>query len=133
MLVKCPKCELNYMESTDRMCKVCFREIHGTDMPEEQDLCSVCNVTPVMTGKEVCSSCFRELKAQRAAVSDDDDADEVLDDEDKETIDDDMDEDLVGNEDMPEPEFREIDRNLSLDELGEQEEADSEEEEDEEL
>ena len=28
-LLKCPRCELNYMKSTDQMCKVCYRELHG--------------------------------------------------------------------------------------------------------
>ena len=28
-LVKCPRCELNYMNDTDTMCSVCRREVRG--------------------------------------------------------------------------------------------------------
>ncbi len=127
MLVICPKCELNYMESTDRMCRVCYREIHGTDVPEETELCSVCNETPVMSGKDLCPICYKEISAERALA---DDEDAVAEDgEDDEEVIDEIVPDLVDSDDIPEPEFQEIDRNLSLDELSEQEEADSDEEE----
>ncbi len=128
MLVKCPKCELNYMENTDRMCKVCFREIHGTDMPEEQELCSVCGEAPVLSGKELCSVCFKELNAERTAPEGEDE--ESLDGEDSVSTMDEIAPDLTDTDDIPEPEFQEIDRNLSLEELSEQEEADADEEED---
>lgn len=126
MLVKCPKCELNYMDSADKMCKVCFREIHGSDMPEELELCGVCNEVPVLPGKDVCSLCQRELNAQRALTGEAELGEEPLDAEDD--VISSMDEivpDLSDTGDIPEPEFQEIDRNLSLDELSEQEEADS--------
>lgn len=134
MLVKCPKCELNYMDSADRMCKVCFREIHGSDMPDEQELCSVCNEAPVLPGKDVCSLCLRELNAQRVLVGEAEDGEEPLDAEDDgiSTMDEIVPE-LNDTGDIPEPEYQEIDRNLSLDELSEQEEADADVEEEDDL
>ena len=99
MFVKCPKCELNYMESTDKMCKVCYREIYGTDMPEEAELCNICNETPVMQGKDVCSFCFKEILAtepdEENEAPADEDEDEMLADEADVDSDDD---DLVGSQ-----------------------------------
>ena len=28
-LVKCPRCELNYMNEGEKMCSVCRKELHG--------------------------------------------------------------------------------------------------------
>ncbi len=71
-LVRCPRCELNYMNDGDRMCSVCRKEMRGS--PEQYDvieLCSECGENPVVTGKELCIYCLKEL-ARRAADQPDD-------------------------------------------------------------
>jgi len=129
VLVKCPKCELNYMEETDKMCRVCFREIHGTEMPEEQEMCTICNEVPVMQGKVFCQTCFREMNGEKVdtleAVATEDDEDEPIlaGGESVSTMDEIVPD--LSDSDIPEPEFREIDKDLSLEELEEKEEADS--------
>ena len=65
-LVKCPRCELNYMNDTDKMCSVCRREVRGeSEQFEMIEMCSECGENPVVPGQELCAYC-------RSAVSTDD-------------------------------------------------------------
>ena len=62
-LVKCPRCELNYMNDTDEMCSVCRREVRGeSEQYEMIELCSECGENPVVPGYELCSFCLKELQ-----------------------------------------------------------------------
>ena len=71
-LVKCPRCELNYMNDTDKMCSVCRREVLGeSEQFEMIEMCSECGENPAVPGQELCSYCLKEL-ARRTAVSTDD-------------------------------------------------------------
>ena len=64
-LIKCPRCELNYMLDTDKMCSVCKREVRGESEQDEMlGLCSECGENPVVPGQELCAYCLKEL-AQR--------------------------------------------------------------------
>ena len=58
-LVKCPRCELNYIQEGEKYCKVCMRELKGEQTQEEMELCSVCNAAPALPGKDVCLSCLK--------------------------------------------------------------------------
>jgi len=71
-LVKCPRCELNYMNDTDTMCSVCRREVRGeTEQFEMIELCSECGENPVVPGQELCAFCLKE-QARRAESMDGD-------------------------------------------------------------
>ena len=64
-LIKCPRCELNYMLDTDKMCSVCKREVRGESEQDEMlELCSECGENPVVPGQELCAYCLKEM-AQR--------------------------------------------------------------------
>ncbi len=66
-LIKCPRCELNYMLDTEKMCSVCKREVRGeSEQYEMVELCSECGENPVVPGQELCAYCLKEL-AQREA------------------------------------------------------------------
>lgn len=72
-LVKCPRCELNYMNDTDEMCSVCRREVRGeSEQYEMIELCSECGENPVVPGYELCSFCLKELQHRTAADSGED-------------------------------------------------------------
>ena len=72
-LIKCPRCELNYMLDTEKMCSVCRREVRGeSEQYEMIELCSECGENPVVPGQELCAYCLKEL-AQRDADSQNDD------------------------------------------------------------
>ncbi len=63
-LVKCPRCELNYMNDTDKYCAVCRREMRGEDDKEEVVLCSACSERPALPGEDLCAVCLKEIKRQ---------------------------------------------------------------------
>ena len=122
-LVKCPRCELNYIKANETMCKVCFREIYGKLPEEEMEICSTCNEAPVMPGKDVCLYCLREMNKQKG-----------IKDESEETVEIGMDpvssmEEIiqdVGGED--DPDYHVLGDALSLEEMSEREDTEDDEE-----
>ncbi len=62
-LVKCPRCDLNYILEDEKYCKVCLREMKGEPTNDDMELCSVCNAAPALPGKDVCLSCLKEMQS----------------------------------------------------------------------
>ncbi|MEG0268666.1 MAG: hypothetical protein RR653_11255 [Clostridia bacterium] len=130
-LVKCPRCDLNYIQETEKLCKVCLREMKGEQISDDMELCSVCNAAPSLPGRDVCLSCLKEMNAGNS--SDHDDETPIVDEN---TIGinsvSTMDEIIPQiHEDMPENEFGEMENELSLESVIEDEEKDADEEEEE--
>lgn len=124
-LVKCPRCDLNYIQEGEKYCKVCMRELKGGQTQEEMELCSVCNAAPALPGKDVCLSCLKEMQ-QNTTDSDDDDEDNDRDPVDESAIEmnsvSTMDEIIPPvHEDIPEREYGEIENELSLESVIEDE------------
>ena len=70
-LIKCPRCELNYMLDTEKFCSVCRREVRGeSEQYDMVELCSECGENPVVPGQDLCAYCLKEL-AQRASENQD--------------------------------------------------------------
>jgi len=63
--IKCPRCELNYIQEEEQYCSVCKREMKGESHDDPFELCSVCNENPVMPGKDVCLMCYKEMTQQQ--------------------------------------------------------------------
>ena len=63
--IKCPRCELNYIQEEEQYCSVCKREMKGETHDDPFELCSVCNENPVMPGKDVCLICYKEMTQQQ--------------------------------------------------------------------
>lgn len=130
-MVKCPRCELNYINEDEGYCKICKREMKGEKHQEDVEICTVCNEAPALPGKDICLFCLKEMNKNN-----DDDADEeiaVSPDEPNLDIDpvSTMDEIIPDiQEDIPDREYDEIDSDLSLDELGEEEAEDDEDDDD---
>ena len=122
-LVKCPRCDLNYILDTEKLCKVCLREMKGSHAEDEMELCSVCNAAPALPGHDVCLSCLKEMSNGGS-------------DQDIEENPASVDESAIGlnamsnmdeiipqiNEDIPEGEFGDIANELSLESVIEEEE-----------
>ena len=131
-LVKCPRCDLNYILDTEKLCKVCLREMKGSHVEDEMEMCSVCNAAPAMPGHDVCLSCLKEMNNTNA----DEDVEE------NQTV---VDESTIGlnsmssmdeiipqiHEEIPANEFGDIESELSLESVIEEENEDEEEDEDE--
>ena len=71
-LIKCPRCELNYMNDTDKMCSVCRREVRGESESFDMiEMCSECGENPVVPGQELCAYCLKELALRTDESTDD--------------------------------------------------------------
>lgn len=65
-LVKCPRCELNYMDETQKCCGVCRRGTRDEPDPVEYGICPACGERPVLRGRELCIVCQKEhLRLQK--------------------------------------------------------------------
>lgn len=127
MFIKCQRCELNYMQDTDKVCKVCLREIHGKETNEEHELCTVCNEAPVIPGKVFCHVCYFEINGEKADTpidSDDNEDEPLLTGGDTPSTMNEIVPDLI-NRDIPETEFEQMNEDLSLEELEENEESEN--------
>ena len=130
-LIKCPRCDLNYIMEGEKYCKVCMRELKGEQAQEEMELCSVCNAAPALPGKDVCLSCLKEMQQ---TASEDNHGD------DREPVDENslglnsvstMDEIIPQvHEDIPEREYGEIENELSLESVIEDEQNEDDEDQD---
>jgi hypothetical protein len=132
-LSKCPRCELNYITETEKYCKVCLREIKGDAPKEEIELCSVCNETPALPGRDVCVFCLKEMNNGSVHSDDNQDAEETVDASTIGGMDSvsTMDEIIPEiDEDIPSQEFGEIESELSLESVREEEDQDDDEDED---
>ena len=132
-LIKCPRCDLNYIQENEKLCKVCQRELKGSQVEDEMELCSVCNAAPALPGRDVCLSCLKEM-ASGGADTDNDVTPTVVDES---TIGRNsvstMDEIIPQiHEDIPETEFGDIESELSLESVIEDEENEDDDDEDDE-
>lgn len=129
-LVKCPRCDLNYIQETEKLCKVCQRELKGSQHEDEMEMCSVCNAAPALPGHDVCLSCLKEMNSEGS--------DESI--EERQTV---VDESKIGmnsvssmdeiipqiHEDVPDGEYDDMAQELSLESVMEDEEAENEDDE----
>lgn len=129
-LVKCPRCDLNYIREDEKYCKVCLQEMKGESRSEEIELCSICNEEPALPGKDVCLFCLREMNKSNS--TDDSDSGSEAENVDTSTIGDmdavsGMDEIIPDVEEEETDEYEEIDQELSLEDVREDEERDADE------
>ena len=134
--IKCPRCELNYIEESEGFCKICKREMQGENSTDDAELCTICNERPAIPGRDICLICLKEMNAS----NDDDTDDMVRDDEPVGAVDENsigsidpvssMDEIMPDiSDDIPEGEYSEIENELSLDAMGDEEEEQENEDE----
>ena len=137
-LIKCPRCDLNYIREDEKYCKVCLRELKGEKNTEEMELCSICNEEPALPGRDVCIFCLKEMNKSNSLP-------EEQEEENAEPVDTssigDMDSvsgmdeiipEVEEDSDIPSQEFGEIENELSLEDVREDEERKADEDESEE-
>ena len=134
-LIKCPRCDLNYITPDQKYCKVCLREMKGEGSAEEVELCSICNEAPALPGKDVCLFCLKEMNQSN---SDDSDA-SMPEGVDAANIGDmdsvsGMDEIIPETDDeISNQEYGEMEQELSLEDVREDEEREEDDEKEEEI
>ena len=132
-LVKCPRCELNYITENEKYCKVCLREMKGDAPRDEIELCSVCNEAPALPGRDVCLFCLKEMNGGDNRTDDSQESEEHVDSASIVAMDSvsTMDEIIPEiDEDIPSQEYGEIESELSLESVREEEDEDDEDEDD---
>ncbi len=104
--IKCPRCELNYIDSRQEICDVCKEELGqpinapAEEEEEERELCPICKTNYMNFGEEMCEQCAME---RNEGTSEDDGWREYLDDE-PEVMDED---EALPLEELQEDEFNE--------------------------
>lgn len=129
-LVKCPRCELNYITESEKYCKVCLREMKGEAPKDEIELCSVCNEAPALPGRDVCLFCLKEMNGN-AGRDNGQEPEEPVDSASLASMDSvsTMDEIIPEiDEDIPSQEYGEIESELSLESVREDEENEQDDE-----
>jgi hypothetical protein len=137
-LIKCPRCDLNYIREDEKYCKVCLRELKGEKNAEEVELCSICNEEPALPGRDVCIFCLKEMNKSNSLPEEQEE--ETAEPVDTSSIGDmdsvsGMDEiipEVEEDSDIPSQEFGEIENELSLEDVREDEERKADEDESEE-
>ena len=137
-LVKCPRCDLNYIREDEKYCKVCLRELKGEKNADEVELCSICNEEPALPGRDVCLFCLKEMNKSNSLP-------EEQEEENAEPVDtssigdmesvsgmDEIIPEVEEDSDIPSQEFGEIENELSLEDVREDEERKADEDESEE-
>ena len=130
-LIKCPRCELNYIEEGEGYCKICKREMKGESRHDEIEMCTVCNEAPALPGKDVCLFCLKEMNGGDNRTDDSQESEEHVDSASIVAMDSvsTMDEIIPEiDEDIPSQEYGEIENELSLESVREEEDEDDEDE-----
>lgn len=91
--IRCPRCELNYIQKKDKFCPVCKSEMEAKrDYYDDLDLelCPICKTNYIQSDEIMCSSCLKEHQNEDGEMNedweeymnrDDDDDISTLDDE----------------------------------------------------
>ena len=137
-LIKCPRCDLNYIREDEKYCKVCLRELKGEKNTEEVELCSICNEEPALPGRDVCLFCLKEMNKSNSLPEEQEEgtAEPVdtnsIGDMDSVSGMDEIIPEVEEDSDIPSQEFGEIENELSLEDVREDEERKADEDESEE-
>ncbi len=132
-LIKCPRCDLNYITQDQKYCKVCLREMKGEGNTDEVELCSVCNEAPALPGKDVCLFCLKEMNKSNSEENEPEtpenvDASNIGDMDSVSGMDEIIPDDEEG---ISGQEYGEMEHELSLEEVREDEERDANDDEEE--
>ena len=82
--IRCPRCELNYINKDDKFCSVCKKEMEAAynrdddldmDLSLDLDICPVCKTNYISEDEVMCASCQKERNLDKSLHGDDDDID----------------------------------------------------------
>ena len=112
--IRCPRCELNYIQKKDKYCSVCKAEMEAKkDLEDDIDLelCPICKTNYIQQDEIMCASCLKEHRNEDGEDNDDwndymvDDSDDMIDDDDMSGVDDLADSTLLDDELTADMEF----------------------------
>lgn len=93
--IRCPRCELNYIQKKDKYCSVCKSEMEAkkdyTDDIDDLELCPICKTNYIQPDEIMCANCLKEHRNEDGELNTDwDDYMNREDDEDVMTMDEEM-------------------------------------------
>lgn len=151
--IRCPRCELNYIEKKDKLCSVCKSELAVNKDPFANDLdlelCPICKTNYIQPDEIMCATCLKEHESEDGEVNENEweeyinrDEEEIVYD-DEETgdmasvtdlndaaLDDDLDSGIGFDDSLDEDSLEGFDDDLDEELLDEDEEEEEEEDED---
>lgn len=70
-VIKCPRCEVNFIKEEDGFCAICKKEMKG-EMPKEEpiEICMECGEHPCLPGQDFCVECLKSSKVLPLDVKD---------------------------------------------------------------
>lgn len=73
--IRCPRCELNYIQKKDKFCNVCKLEMKavgtlGLDENLDLELCPVCKVNYINPDEDMCVACAKEKALEEGLIND---------------------------------------------------------------
>lgn len=81
--IRCPRCELNYIDKREKLCKVCQSELKakGTQTLSDEEalemgLCPVCKTNYITEDENICTECAKERDLQNDRIESFDDMDD---------------------------------------------------------
>lgn len=128
-IIKCPRCDINFIREEDGYCDICKREMKGiepkNDLPE---MCIECGENPALPGDDLCAACLIDRKLAEEVAKELSVDETAEDSEDIGIVE--MD-DALKSDDIPDTELEVIHKELSFDEIeeGDDDDADSDSEE----
>ena len=72
--IRCPRCELNYIQKKDKYCSVCKAEMEAKrDYVDDIDLelCPICKTNYIQPDEIMCASCLKEHQNEDGEISTD--------------------------------------------------------------
>ncbi len=90
--IRCPRCELNYIEKKDKLCSVCKAELSANKDAFVNDLdlelCPICKTNYIQPDEIMCATCLKEHQTEDGEITGDDWDEYVNRDEDEIVYDD---------------------------------------------
>lgn len=76
--IRCPRCELNYIQKKDKFCNVCkleMKALGSLDIEDNLDLelCPVCKVNYINPDEDMCVACAKERALEEGLNNDNED------------------------------------------------------------
>ena len=69
---RCPRCELNFIKKSEKLCSVCLAELNAKDnyvSDLDLELCPICKTNYIQPGEIMCASCLKEHQNEDGELS----------------------------------------------------------------
>lgn len=69
---RCPRCELNFIKKSEKLCSVCLAELNSKDSyisDLDLELCPICKTNYIQPGEIMCSTCLKEHQNEDGELS----------------------------------------------------------------